>query len=204
MKKLIGCVLALALVGNLQANLVFDDGNEHEINYIIHDNVSIISNTTNGNKTKVTMIEGAELEYVASVSLSGILNIEGGRVDEKVTVGNKGLVEMSGGSVGDYFQLNDHAILNWSGGSIGDYISAYNYAKVFIYGSDFNHAYGEITAANWNLTGKLSNGDAIAIDLEQYGDAEIHLIDVSAIPEPATLGLLTFGALAVIRRKRKA
>lgn len=99
-----------------------------------------------------------------------------------------------------------------SGGTFFAELASANSAVITVHGSDFAVdgepvGYGELRSVLGgypyddpvrHLTGTLANGELIDNDFYIGNDARIVLV-----PEPATLVLLGFGGMALLRRRRK-
>ena len=114
-----------------------------------------------------------------------------------------GNVAMSGGSVA-LLRAGSTSHVDVRGGTVST-LSAYEGGTVVLHGTDFQGIVGLTLDGNevigtGLLTGKWFDGTSWAITIDRNDSTATIL----AIPEPATLGLLLFGGLALLRRRGRA
>ena len=161
---------------------------------------------------------GGSVDWLTATDDSQV-TVSGGSVDWLMAP-DRSQVTVSGGSIGDlwassYRQVNiSGGSLNGlrargtcqvdiSGGIIGgggqiDGIMAADNCTVTVFGSNFNYGYGPIQDSHGILTGILLNADPLNAHFEIWDDAKIVLV-----PEPATLLLLSLGAVMVRRKNSR-
>jgi hypothetical protein len=214
-----GSILWLVLLGvsiiaaPAKAEIIFNDGGIHYIDYPINDHVKVV-----GNQTEVYWLEGASVLSLEAYDYGKVV-LDGGEVQYDLESYNHGEIAVISGSVGDDFgaQLNSGPAVLMGGfistngdGNRGDGIWALDNGIVTIVGHDFavdSIPVGYIELTNvlggsaydeplrW-LTGTLDNGDSLANYFHISPDAKIVLT-----PEPTTLILFALGGL-MVRRKR--
>jgi len=143
---------------------------------------------------------GTTVKLVDSGSVSG---------DVRVELGNYASFFMTGGSVGGNIEALGALPMIIKGGTIGGNISAgspSDLGDIYIHGNNFKIngqpvAYGTTIKQNGQLTGTLENGDAINTQLSFTGSNGVVLVEVTQVPEPASLVLLTLGAICFRRKK---
>jgi hypothetical protein len=130
---------------------------------------------------------------------TAVLNLMGGSVPGYVYVKDSGVVNMTDGHVGQ-LRLVDSGTLNMSGGTAHEYLRATHSSKVNIHGLDL---LASDTGGNWGggfVSGLWGDGTPFSIDL--VGETYDH-VNLITIPEPATLGFLSLGGLALSRKRRQ-
>ena len=212
----VGVVVCVCCFGLPKAmgDTIFDDGQIHNIDFEIDDNLGIRDNTS-GTPTIVNLVADGIVTSMVLVYDNSTFNLAGGRVDNYILTSNNSHVNISSGSIAYDLRGNDNSVFTISGGAIGDdllvnhnnqtlitggsiggELDVYGDSVVTIEGTGFNYAYGEITNPTGILTGTLANGDPIDNRFYVHDNAQIVLV-----PEPTTLLLLGLGGL-MLRRKR--
>jgi len=210
------CVMFFLGAPEVSADIVYDFGGEHDIDFEINDSIIITDNIT-AIPTTVNLVSDGILRYQAAVYDNSTFNIVGGLVSDDVRVYDNShvnissggiytydlegyqnsLITISGGSIARRLYIEDNSQAFITGGTIGDIIDVYDNSIVTIEGTGFNYPYGAITNSTGILTGTLANGDLINNHFYVHDNASIVLV-----PEPATLLLLGLGGL-LIRKRRK-
>ena len=170
----------------------------------------------------VNMYGGTISDELSAVDFSTV-NVHGGYVSDADT-GGSGTLNIYGGEVGGP-NATDTCVVNIFGGDIdgvratqsgtvnihgGNIVSEVRAGSGFgdhdgvitVFGAGFNYPYGPIPDSSGTLTGNLADGSPIDVSFEIYDDASI----VLAVPEPASVVLLTAGAgglLAFARRRKR-
>jgi hypothetical protein len=93
----------------------------------------------------------------------------------------------------------DSGTMNISGGTITSGLCADDAGVINIYGSNFDYGCGPIIPTHGTLTGTLADGSTLNLTFSQQSAGEIIL---NPAPEPATLSLLAFGGIAMLRRRK--
>jgi len=115
-------IVALSLTGSQALPMViFNDGQVHDVNYIIDDFVSV--DGAPGMRTTVNLLDGGRIVWYLMVYNDAIVNILGGSA-QVLGAHQNSLVKMSGDSIDTSFSSmhNSRAII--SGGSIGNQLRA--------------------------------------------------------------------------------
>jgi len=175
-------ILVSIPVSILQAGVI--NAGYEEIDYAIVDSIVI-----SGNGTTVKLIPGG--------SISGNVSVASGA---------NSFFVMTGGSIGGNIVASGAMPMVINGGTIGGNISAASpsaLGNIYINGYDFMInglpvAYGMPIKQNGHLTGTLENGDSIDTTLSFTGKNGVVFVEV---PEPASLVLLTIGAMCLRRKK---
>ena len=166
----------------------------------------IVADNPNGPPFATTLnyLAGATSTDDLNATGSSFLNVFAGSiVGDDLNVSGSSTAYMTGGTVVDDIRVRNSSVFHLSGGSIGDSVAARENATLFIYGYDFNFAYGAITAETGVLTGLLSDGTAISYDFDRgttgayTGTIEL----INAVPSPAGLALLGLAGLVRSRRR---
>jgi fibronectin-binding autotransporter adhesin len=172
----------------------------------------------NGNKSgtgDVNVTNGGTLGGTGSVS--GNTFVTGGIIAPGQSPGTltfTGNVSLDGASSLN-FDLN--AADQTVGGAVNDLISLTNAASTLTLDGTLNVTSGPLGPGTWRLvnysgslvdnglaigTISLAAGDTAQIDTSTLG--QVNLVVSSAVPEPASLGLLTLGGLALLARRRRS
>lgn len=188
---------------------------------------SIYNFYPNGNST--VKISGGSITRWLDVYESSIVNISGGSISGFYASGSS-TINISGGSFsGDIYNeagyANDSSILNISGGTFHSYLNAMGSSIMFISGGSISEIFardnstvifdgynfglgdglswgvdGETILGTGLLTGKWFDNTSFVIPIgRRIGDTTT----IMAVPEPATLFLLTLGGLFLRRRNHK-
>jgi hypothetical protein len=221
MKKTAYLIMIIISFSSPVRAIVFDDGKVHNVDYFLTDNnenvvvkttttLNLLPGGTIGNALIlyddcIVNIYGGVVENFIYLS-DGSLNIEGGDIHGDLSAGYNwgwaGHVTISGGIFSNPYGV-DRDITVWKNGVIDIYgglftaneIGAHDSGIITVHGNNFNYQYGDIQVSSGVLTGTLDNGDQINCAFNISDAAKIILV-----PEPATLLLLSFGAV-MARRK---
>ena len=203
------CKAAVAAVfvscGIAQADLVFENGLENDFSGAASGRV-IVNDNPNGPPFATTLnyLSGASNTDDLNTSGSSVVRVFAGSfIFDDFNVSGLSTAYMTGGTVGDDIRVRNSSVFHLSGGSIGDSIAARENATLYVYGYDFNFAYGAIAAETGVLTGFLSDGTAIsyAFDRGTTGAFTGTIELVYAVPSPAGIALLALAGLSRSRRR---
>jgi len=200
------------------ANLIFDDGGTHTIDFAVNEEVEVYDSPT-GDPTKVNLITGGSIEHRLRVFDNSQVNVSdgyikwdlyaydnsqvtfsGGTIDAGLYSFQNSYIAFSGGLIND-LRAYDNSQIDFTGGLIATDIRAgwYDFGPhtsvITIYGSDFNYPLGDITASFGRLTGILANGDLIDNDFYIYDNAAIVLVPAPGAVLLGTIGLSFSGWL---------
>ena len=153
--------------------------------------------------SNVTISGGTVGQYLRAYENSNV-TISGGTIAGDLCAYTN--VSISGGSIGDDLYADSNSNVSISGGTVGGNLLIYSTLTVdgqdfaidgysLPYGGTFDSG-GQYSRTGF-LTSTLANGDLMANTFTIYSGGSLVLI-----PEPATLGLLGLGGLALLRRKR--
>ena len=192
-KVMVVGVVLLLCSSPVIAELRFDDGGIHNIDYAISDYVVVDLETT------VNVLPGARLDWLEGYGES-IINVSGGWMDILISFGNS-QANISGGSMSALAALgNSH--INIFGGAVVDGLYVDENGIMTIHGSAFAVGgtpvgYTELTGfLTGQLTGTLRSGDPINAYFEIYNNGKMVLV-----PEPATLILFGLGGFTMLRKR---
>ena len=202
--------------------LHFSDGGHHIINYTITDSVRVDYDAP-GAATQLDIVDGGRITRTLRAYHNSTINIQGGEIESTVFAWGNCIMSISGGTldalhilydaqvtvtsgrISDSLTLIGNNNVPFSGGTIGTDITVDGDALLTFVGGNFAIdgnpvGYGDLAsdyALTGTVTGILSNGDT----LNNNFSIDAPFADITFIPEPATILLLGFGALSVIRRK---
>ncbi len=155
-------VIVLFLAGpQAMALTQFKDGQTHDINYEIADDVWVDYESP-GMQTTVNWLDGGEMlpSYTLEAYEDSRINIFGGSIDYDFFAYDNTRLIISGGSIGDDLHIYDNTQVNMSGGHIMDDFTTYGSSHVIMSGGSI----GYFLRANNNSQVKISGG-TIADDL---------------------------------------
>jgi len=183
------------------AVIVFNDGGTHEISTRVYEDIRVYDGPS-GEPTLVRLVAGAETDDVDVFQNSRFEMIAGEIEDGTLSLHDHGQAELSGGRVSDdSMRISDFSRLIITGGDIGPGFMSYGNSEVFIHGSNFQIdgvpvGYGPVPVPIGNLSGDLLDGQ-IDCSFEIFDNSSVTLV-----PEPASLGLLALGGVALIVRRK--
>ena len=151
----------------------------------------------------------------------GILNVNSGSVSAWGTIIDGLEININDSSSSysvnsDHWQIKGDSVVNVNAGYLkinnGSNFSCYNGANYNPYftgtinlaGGILRLRYNDVDAVNWHI----NNGNIVACDgdsgyeLQVTTDDNYTYVEAVAVPEPATIALLSFGSLVLIRKKR--
>lgn len=222
-------VLMVPLAGPASATVIFDDGNVHNIDYVIAQGV-VVSDSPTGQGTTVNFLTGSEVSYVISCFGHGAVTLDGGQVDWLVGYGQSALTALSGSA----------AVI----GPVED-------GSLDVLGGDFNTVVvdgnGEVTITGGAMFDLMASGGAMDVfggqiisDVEANGASVVTfhgsgfnypygpIPDLSGtltgtlasgdslsigfnrstgtivlVPEPLTMSLMAAGGVSLLRRRQR-
>ena len=167
-------------------------------------NASVV-NWLYATNTSTVNISGGTFTHQSYAYNNSIMNISGGIFNDAFTAYNDSKINFSGGNMINSLRAIDSSVVNISGGTIVS-LHANNTSNVIFEGYDFILGQGlswdidgQTILGTGTLTGKWFNNTSFVIPI-QYHDTTATIM---AIPEPATLALLSLASLVMIK-KRKA
>jgi hypothetical protein len=204
-RKSITIWVVVAILGfclsETEGAVAFNDGQIHDIDYAIYDDVmiddlqSMYPTTVNLNRgaliaghvrvygmSTITMFDDSWIAESINLYGTNEMEVSGGYIGQYVDAGVS-TVTITGGIIDSYFIAN--GTVDMSGGEIAGVINIGAYGTMTIYGSGFNYPFGPIPDAAGTLTGTLLNGNPINNSFTIGPQAAIVLI-----PEPAMLLLI--------------
>ena len=191
--------VSLLLVNAGKAQVVYDDGQMHEIDYNLQGHVDIYDGPEDQPTTVKLVADGAISDV--DVYENSRFFMSGGTHWGSLVLHDSSRGEVSGGVVDeDPFSIVNNSQLIITGDDFSEGLRVRNEGQVYIYGSDFTIygnpvGYGPIQVSEGRLEGTLLNGQIRSnLDIQDNGM-------VTLVPEPASLSLLLLGTL-LLRRKR--
>ncbi|MHC4658551.1 MAG: right-handed parallel beta-helix repeat-containing protein, partial [Planctomycetota bacterium] len=180
-KSILVLAMAIFCIASPEVNavVVFNDGQTHYIDYEIDDDVRVAG-------SHVFLVDGGLIAGNSFLDY-GYLNIAGGEIQGHVGSDSEDCFITGGIIWGDIssFDLNNNVSI--SGGTIHGVINARDGASITIYGTDFNYDYGAIPALSGHLTGVLENRDAISADFFRTSSSANIILGV---PDPNVSSIL--------------
>lgn len=204
----------------------FNDGQIHNINYYIDDNVDVDQGMP-GVQTTVNLLAGGALQYEIIGCGDSRVNILGGWMGWYLAARENSVVNVSGGSIGTYLVATGSSLVRISGGTIGEglfasyngqveitggrinwYLLARHSGRITLYGSDFAingqpFGYGELSTVyggNWyDEPTRYLIGTLASGELfaNNFIIAEDAKIVLAPIPAPGALVLGSIGIVIV-------
>ena len=153
-------------------------------------------------------ISGGSIMYSGSEAHdSSTVNITGGSITGYLQVWESSTLNISGGSItGNYLAVLGNSITNISGGSVDGLLYAHESSTVIFNGYDFELGNGlfwdiggQTILGTGILKGKWFDNTNFEIDIYTHESAAT----IMAIPEPATILLLSLGGLFLRKRSGK-
>jgi len=196
-------VLLVCASPSTAALIEFNDGQIHNIYYQINGDVLVDLGTI------VNLVTGGNISGHLRVKDGGRLNVSGGIVRSSLSAWGNSLVTVTGGNIDGYLQACGASTVLYSGGQVQKDFEMWGYGRLIVSGSNFAIdgnpvVFGEYSCpgANCNglLTGQLASGELFANEFWIHD----RLSKLVLAPEPATLLLLGFGGMALLRRRRQA
>jgi hypothetical protein len=216
---LVAVVLSMA-TGQGFGMIEFKDGGTHNIDYTISDTVWV-DYLSSVNQTTVNVLNGGMIIGELDAYNNSCVTMGGGTVTERLETHGNSHITMTNGSAGNSLWAYDNSQLTMSGGSINKHLraldnsnitliggvvtedlSAYDSSTITLYGYDFGTSGGLNLVGNkvigtGILTGKWFDGIGFIIPI----NANSITANIYAIPEPATLLLLSLGGILAIRKR---
>ena len=137
-KTLILVLTLLCCPAIARATIVFNDGQVHNIDSTILDDVDVYDS---GNPTTLNLLPGGMITGRLSVYHDSIVNVFGGSISHNFYALQNSTVTISGGQISLDLYTQNNATVTISGGSISEHIAVGNDfdddVLITIYGTDF-------------------------------------------------------------------
>lgn len=213
-----------------EGQITYSDGGIHNINSYINEPVAVYDNPQGDFTTvnlfdgasmgglgvydysQVNMF-GGRISLIMAATGNSHINVSGGTIGSTLTAEGDSTVTVSGGWVGDFLAAWGNGHVTVTGGYQGQIaasnngrvdifggvaiynILADNQGQIFIYGHRFNYPYGKIAVNEGVLIGNLQSGVPIECPFYIYDEGSITLV-----PEPASIYLLAFFSLSLLKK----
>jgi len=147
-----------------------------------------------------TVFSGAAILDDVYVYDSGTLLLRGGAISDNLQAYGSTVVEIGDGSIGGNLGIHDSCETAIHGGSTDYVLWADGNSEVFIYGRNLAIATSGGAYGYGVVTGLWANWAPFQIDFDT-SSTYTH-VDLIEVPEPATMGMLVLGGLAMLRRRK--
>jgi hypothetical protein len=214
----------ITITGGTVSNLrpeIRVDGNEH-INY--ERDLTLADLASYGVQASQGTVSSVSNPIIYAYETSTV-TMSGGNV-QGINVNANSTVNISGGNVNYEINAYDNSTVKISGGKVNSWITAYNNSTVKISGGNVNSLFATDTSSitfigfdfvlgqglSWGSDGQTILGRRGIISGKWYGSSNIwgmyiawhaSTATIRAIPEPATLLLLSFGGIGLMFCRRK-
>ena len=150
----------LAVTASAQADVVFNDGAVHVINFAVGGSETVVVRDGPGNApTTVNLVTGGSIDEGFDAFDTSIINMSDGSVGTSLDVNDDSTGTISGGSIGDGVRARNNATLNLLGGNYGSEDSFFDdNSSLFMSGG-----IGEGFIFNDNATGFITGGSLEAV-----------------------------------------
>lgn len=158
---------------NAEAYMHFNDGQTHDIDYIIYDGIYVQGDTF-GNPTTVNLLPGGgSIMDVASSKNSRVM-VSGGSIADSLVASWNSYVTFSDGSIGNQLYAFDSSQVTVSGGTIGDTINSYGGLITISGGSIGTDLIAGLNGADRGVV--IIKGFNFAVDGTPVGYGELHSV----------------------------
>jgi len=133
-----GCTIVLSACCNYAAaELVFNDGGHHIIDYTVNTLVRVDRDTP-GAGTRVDLVEGGLIQAWLDAYEDSRVNILAGRVSATVSTYGRSQIAVVGGEIGGPVYCRENSRVDISGGSMGAWVQSLGSSEVTISGGEIN------------------------------------------------------------------
>jgi len=131
-----GCTIVLSACCNYAAaELVFNDGGHHIIDYTVNTLVRVDRDTP-GAGTRVDLVEGGLIQAWLDAYEDSRVNILAGRVSATVNAYGTSHITVVGGEIGGPVYCRENSRVDISGGSMDAWVQSFNSSEVMIRGGE--------------------------------------------------------------------
>jgi hypothetical protein len=178
MRKIVFVLLMFVVVScfclsTADATIYFDDGQTHNIDYVINDHVWV-DYQSSGMQTTINLLSGGSITgtYDLEAYDNSRINISGGSIGADLRTYDISQVIISGGMIGSYILAQGNSQMTISGGSIGFNLHAYNSSQVTISGGTIGNEILAGTGVGHESVITILGSD-FAIDGQSIGYGEL-------------------------------
>lgn len=186
LKTITMIVICLCLLESAPATIVFNDGQVHDIDWLIDTHVEV-RNSPLGKATTINLLTNGIIHGELCVYDHSQANVLGGILTSGLLTNDDSRALVTGGALNYCLFVNHNSITTFQGNGFEIDGAPASYG---VYTTNRREQ------VNGRLTGILANGDGLDCQFWITGRASIVLI-----PEPATLLLLGLGSLFLLRRR---
>ena len=168
----LGAIFASGIFGVIPekavAYVTFDDGQIHNINYRINDNVRVDYQAP-GMKTTVNLLDGGVLTYPSNLygEEDSVINVSGGLIGYDLRAYDRSQVAVSGGLIGERLYAYGNSQVAVSGGSIRGRLYAYDNSQVAVSGGSIGLSLWTYGNSQVAISGGLTGLSLFAWDNSQ-------------------------------------
>jgi len=128
--RLLFLTLLLFLLTSAQATVIFNDGQAHNVDYQITEQVEVRNNPSTNKPTVLNLLSGSSFSLSVKAYDSSSTNLSGGSVYGSLQLYDYATAQISSGSITYQLMADGNNYIDFCGGNVGEFVIAYNSATV--------------------------------------------------------------------------